>query len=80
MSTTSNIIYTLTDEAPALATRSLLPIIQAFSSTAGVGLEMRDISLAGRILAGFPEALTPARHSPKPTSSSCPTSARRRRS
>jgi isocitrate dehydrogenase len=59
MSTTSNIIYTLTDEAPALATRSLLPIIQAFSSTAGVGLEMRDISLAGRILAGFPEALTP---------------------
>ena len=64
MSTTSNIIYTLTDEAPALATRSLLPIIQAFSSTAGVGLEMRDISLAGRILAGFPEALTPAQRQP----------------
>jgi isocitrate dehydrogenase len=59
MSTTSTIIYTLTDEAPALATRSLLPIIQAFSSAAGVALETRDISLAGRILAGFPEALTP---------------------
>jgi isocitrate dehydrogenase len=60
MSTTSTIIYTLTDEAPALATRSLLPIVQAFSSVAGVALETRDISLAGRILAGFPEALTPA--------------------
>jgi isocitrate dehydrogenase len=59
MSTTSTIIYTLTDEAPALATRSLLPIVQAFSSTAGVALETRDISLAGRILAGFPEVLTP---------------------
>src|ERR1700727_3169061 len=60
MSDTSTIIYTLTDEAPALATRSLLPIIQAFSSAAGVALETRDISLAGRILAGFPEALSPA--------------------
>jgi isocitrate dehydrogenase len=59
MSTTSTIIYTLTDEAPALATRSLLPIVQAFSSAAGVALETRDISLAGRILALFPEALTP---------------------
>jgi len=59
MSTTSTIIYTLTDEAPALATYSLLPIVQAFSSPAGVALETRDISLAGRILAGFPEALTP---------------------
>jgi len=59
MSTTSNIIYTLTDEAPALATRSFLPIVQAFSSVAGVALETRDISLAGRILALFPEALTP---------------------
>jgi isocitrate dehydrogenase len=59
MSTTSTIIYTLTDEAPALATRSLLPIIQAFSSAAGVALETRDISLAGRIVALFPEALTP---------------------
>jgi len=60
MGTTSTIIYTLTDEAPALATRSLLPIVQAFASAAGVALETRDISLAGRILAAFPEALTPA--------------------
>jgi isocitrate dehydrogenase len=59
MSTTSTIIYTLTDEAPALATRSLLPIVQAFSTVAGVALETRDISLAGRILALFPETLTP---------------------
>ena len=59
MSNTSTIIYTLTDEAPALATRSLLPIVQAFSTAAGVALETRDISLAGRILALFPEALTP---------------------
>jgi isocitrate dehydrogenase len=59
MSTTSTIIYTLTDEAPALATRSLLPIVQAFSSTAGIALETRDISLAGRIVALFPEALAP---------------------
>jgi isocitrate dehydrogenase len=59
MSTTSTIIYTLTDEAPALATYSLLPIVQAFSSPAGVALETRDISLAGRILAGFPEVLEP---------------------
>jgi isocitrate dehydrogenase len=53
------IIYTRTDEAPALATYSLLPIVQAFASTAGVTLETRDISLAGRILAQFPEWLTP---------------------
>ncbi|MBJ7355214.1 MAG: NADP-dependent isocitrate dehydrogenase [Thermoleophilaceae bacterium] len=54
------IIYTQTDEAPALATRSLLPIIEAFASTAGVEVEPRDISLAGRILAQFtdhPDAL-----------------------
>ncbi len=59
MSNTSTIIYTLTDEAPALATRSLLPIVQAFSTAAGVALETRDISLAGRILALFPESLSP---------------------
>ncbi|WP_375429750.1 NADP-dependent isocitrate dehydrogenase [uncultured Friedmanniella sp.] len=53
------IIYTRTDEAPALATYSLLPIIAAFASTAGVRVETRDISLAGRILALFPERLTP---------------------
>ena len=54
-----NIIYTKTDEAPALATYSLLPIIQAYSKTAGVAVETRDISLAGRIIANFPENLTP---------------------
>ena len=59
MSTTSTIIYTLTDEAPALATYSLLPIVQAFSSTAGIALETRDISLAGRIIALFPDVLAP---------------------
>ena len=54
------IIYTLTDEAPSLATYSLLPIVQAFTKAAGVTVETRDISLAGRILANFPEHLTPA--------------------
>lgn len=51
------IIYTQTDEAPALATYSLLPIIQAFAAHAGVSVETRDISLAGRIIAAFPEVL-----------------------
>ncbi|MDG2184128.1 MAG: NADP-dependent isocitrate dehydrogenase [Mariniblastus sp.] len=51
----SKIIYTFTDEAPALATRSLLPIIEAFAGAAGVGVETRDISLAGRIIANFPD-------------------------
>src|ERR1700729_2865867 len=51
------IIYTQTDEAPALATKSLLPIVEAFVAAAGVELELRDISLAGRILAQFPERL-----------------------
>jgi isocitrate dehydrogenase len=53
------IIYTHTDEAPALATRSLLPIVNAFTDVAGVEVELRDISLAGRVLAVFPDALTP---------------------
>jgi len=53
------IIYTHTDEAPALATRSLLPVVNAFTDVAGVEIELRDISLAGRVLAAFPEALTP---------------------
>src|SRR5690606_18627983 len=53
------IIYTLTDEAPALATWSLLPIVQAFTRAAGITVETRDISLAGRVLAAFPDALTP---------------------
>ena len=55
--TTQKIIYTLTDEAPRLATYSLLPIVQAFTKAAGVVVETRDISLAGRILAHFPENL-----------------------
>jgi isocitrate dehydrogenase len=54
----STILYTLTDEAPALATYSFLPIVQAFASTAGIKVESRDISLAARILASFPEYLT----------------------
>jgi isocitrate dehydrogenase len=52
------IIYTHTDEAPALATRSLLPIVQAYATAAGIELELRDISLAGRILAQFPDRLS----------------------
>lgn len=56
----SKIIYTDTDEAPRLATYSLLPIIQAFAGAAGVTVETRDISLAGRIIANFPEFLTEA--------------------
>ncbi len=54
----AKIIYTFTDEAPALATYSLLPVIQSFAAAAGVIVETRDISLAGRILAHFPERLT----------------------
>ncbi|MBA3748504.1 MAG: NADP-dependent isocitrate dehydrogenase, partial [Solirubrobacterales bacterium] len=53
------IIYTHTDEAPALATASLLPIVEAFAAAAQVDVELRDISLAGRILAQFPELLEP---------------------
>ncbi|MEU1786559.1 NADP-dependent isocitrate dehydrogenase [Streptomyces sparsogenes] len=55
--TDSTIIYTHTDEAPALATYSFLPVVQAYASTAGVSVETRDISLAGRIIAVFPEYL-----------------------
>lgn len=55
---TSTIIYTETDEAPALATLSLLPLIQKFTQTAGVDVETRDISLSGRVIANFPENLT----------------------
>ncbi len=54
----SKIIYTKTDEAPALATYSFLPIIKAFTDAAGIDVELRDISLAGRILANFPDNLT----------------------
>ncbi|PWI13946.1 NADP-dependent isocitrate dehydrogenase [Streptomyces sp. Act143] len=56
--TDSTIIYTHTDEAPALATYSFLPVVQAYASQAGVAVETRDISLAGRIIAVFPEYLT----------------------
>ena len=58
MSKTPKIIYTLTDEAPALATYSLLPIIDAFTDSAGVEVETRDISLAARVLAQFPDILS----------------------
>jgi len=57
MSDTPKILYTLTDEAPFLATQSLLPIVQAFAGAAGIAVETRDISLSGRILAQFPELL-----------------------
>ena len=55
---TSKIIYTKTDEAPALATYSFLPVVEAFSDTAGIDVELRDISLAGRIIANLSEYLT----------------------
>src|SRR3990172_6817958 len=58
------IIYTAIDEAPALATYSLLPIIKAFTGAAGIDVETRDISLAGRIIANFPENLTEAQRIP----------------
>ncbi|MEO6874302.1 MAG: NADP-dependent isocitrate dehydrogenase [Opitutaceae bacterium] len=60
MSSQPTIIYTKTDEAPALATYSLLPIIQAFTKHSGIAVETRDISLAARIINAFPENLTPA--------------------
>ena len=60
------IIYTHTDEAPALATASLLPILRAYTAAAGVEIEVRDISLAGRILAQFPEQLSADQASGRP--------------
>ena len=57
MPTRSKIIYTFTDEAPALATYSLLPIVEAFTASADIAVETSDISLAARILASFPEQL-----------------------
>ena len=88
------IMWTKVDEAPALATYSELPIVEAFVGTAGVSVKLKDISLAGRIIANFPEKLTPCAtdqrrthrtwrtHAcgPKPTSSSCPISLPRSRS
>jgi isocitrate dehydrogenase len=60
----SKIVYTLTDEAPALATYSFLPIVEAFTKTANVTIETSDISLAGRIIAAFSDRLTPAQQQP----------------
>ncbi len=60
----SKIVYTLTDEAPALATYSFLPMVTAFAAVAQVSIETSDISLAGRIVAGFPENLTAAQQQP----------------
>src|ERR1700712_2794630 len=60
----SKIIYTLTDEAPRLATYSFLPVIEAYAAKAGVDVETRDISLAARILSHFPECLTDAQRVP----------------
>jgi isocitrate dehydrogenase len=62
--TTPTIIYTHTDEAPALATYSFLPIIRAFAEPAGIAVELRDISLAGRIISSFPENLKPEQRIP----------------
>jgi isocitrate dehydrogenase len=62
--TAHTIIYTQTDEAPALATASLLPIVNAFTGVAGVGVELRDISLAARVLASFPDVLTAEQTTP----------------
>ncbi len=61
---TSKITYTFTDEAPALATYSLLPIVQAFTKAADIEVELKDISLAGRIIANFPEYLIEAQRQP----------------
>lgn len=60
MSSSPKILYTLTDEAPFLATQSLLPIVEAYTATAGIAVETRDISLSGRILALFPDYLKDA--------------------
>ena len=62
--TLGTIVWTKIDEAPALATYSFLPIVQAFTKTAGVHVETADISLAGRILAQFPERLGPEQQVP----------------
>ena len=64
MSSAHTIAYTKTDEAPALATHSLLPIIRAFATGTGINFQLKDISLAGRILAHFPDALQPEQQVP----------------
>ncbi|MCL8000729.1 NADP-dependent isocitrate dehydrogenase, partial [Brucella sp. 21LCYQ03] len=60
----SKIIYTKTDEAPLLATYSFLPIVQAFAKTADIEVELKDISLAGRILAHFNDSLSESQKTP----------------
>ena len=60
MTDTPTIIYTHTDEAPALATYAFLPVIQTFTAGTGIIVETRDISLAGRIIANFPDTLADA--------------------
>ena len=60
----TKIIYTETDEAPMLATYSLLPVIQRFAKPLGIEVEKRDISVAGRLIANFPERLTPEQRIP----------------
>ena len=64
MSTNPTIIYTLTDEAPALATAAFLPVIRAFAKPAGVRVDLADISVAGRILGSFSDCLTPEQRAP----------------
>ena len=64
MASTSKIVYTITDEAPALATYSMLPIIKTFTEAANIEVETRDISLAGRIIANFPDNLTDQQKQP----------------
>jgi isocitrate dehydrogenase len=64
MTTPAKIVYTLTDEAPALATYSFLPIVQVFTAAANVTVETADISLAGRIIASFPDRLSPDQQQP----------------
>ena len=64
MSDRKTILYTHTDEAPALATRSFLPIVQAFTKSSGIAIETRDISLAGRIIAVFPDHLKEGQQGP----------------
>ncbi len=64
MASKPTIVYTKTDEAPALATYSFLPIVEAFTKSSGIGVETRDISLSGRIIANFPDYLTPEQQIP----------------
>ena len=66
MTSTSTIVYTKTDEAPALATHSLLPILRAFTAGTGIDFQLKDISLAGRILSHFPDVAEQTQRVPDP--------------